>query len=57
MRRKRFFKAVRRGSQVEVWVPPVDNPEGEVVASFAVGLIPAFIAVLKEFEQKEGRHD
>lgn len=54
---KRFFKVVRRGSQVEVWVPPVDNPEGEFIASFNVRLIPAFIAALKEFEQKEGRHD
>jgi hypothetical protein len=57
MKIKRFFKAVRKDSQVQVWVPPVDAPEGEFVASFNVNLIPAFIAALKEFEQKEGRHD
>lgn len=45
----------RADDQVEVWFPPVGEPEGEVLMSCHTAYIPELIALLKNFEQTEGR--
>lgn len=55
MKIKNQFVIVRKDSLVEVWMPPVNHPEGELVCVLNADLIPSLIAELRKFEQKEGR--
>lgn len=53
---KCMFDIVRKGETIEVWLPPVDSPEGELIIScLHSDYIPSLIAALNQFEQKEGR--
>lgn len=49
------IKVVRVGNLAQVWLPPVNNPEGELIAELHVDYIPSLISSLKRFEQSEGR--
>jgi hypothetical protein len=41
------FVTRRVGSVVEVWLPPVDHPEGELICAVHESLLPALVAALK----------
>lgn len=49
------IKIIRAGSCIEIWLPPVNDPEGELIATLDTAYIPDLIAQLKRFEQSEGR--
>ena len=50
------FEVVRKGNLIEVWIPPVDSPEGDlIISNLHSDYIPSLIAALNTFEQKEGR--
>ena len=50
------FEVVRKGNLIEVWIPPVDSPEGDlIISNLHSDYIPSLIAALNKFEQKEGR--
>jgi hypothetical protein len=49
------FTVVRSNDCVEVWIPPANDPEGELVCVLQSSLIPSLIAELRRFEQSEGR--
>lgn len=55
MKFNNFFVTTRVDGLVQIWVPPINHPEGELVAQIDASLVPAFISALKKFEQKEGR--
>lgn len=45
--RRGHFVARKKGSLIEVWMPPMDDPEGELVLCLDESLLPDMIAVLK----------
>lgn len=49
------IKCVRKDQLVEIWIPPVDDPEGELIGSLHSDYIPSLVSALLKFEQKEGR--
>ncbi len=50
------FDVIRKDKLIEVWIPPVAHPEGEIVIkNLHIDYIPSLIAALKKFEQSEGR--
>jgi hypothetical protein len=49
------FEIIRKGHTIEIWIPPVNDPEGELVTILDSAYIPSLISSLKKFEQKEGR--
>lgn len=49
------IQVIRKGHCIEVWIPPVSDPEGELLMVADASYIPALIAQLKRFEQSEGR--
>lgn len=46
-RNTRVFETKARNGVLEVWMPPVDHPEGEMVLSIATSYLPALIATLR----------
>lgn len=46
-RNTRVFETRLRNGVLEVWLPPVDHPEGEMVLAIAPSYLPALIATLK----------
>lgn len=50
----RLFEKRVRGNLLEVWVPPVDSPEGELVLTIHTDLVPALIAILKHTSPNKG---
>jgi hypothetical protein len=49
------FEIVRKDHVIEIWIPPVNHPEGELITSIDSAYIPSLISSLKRFEQQEGR--
>jgi hypothetical protein len=49
------FEIIRKDHTIEIWIPPVNDPEGELVAHIDSAYIPSLISSLKKFEQQEGR--
>ena len=45
---KNTFSKRRIGNVLEVWLAPIDHPEGELVLSIDESLIPALVASLSE---------
>lgn len=50
----RFFETRRINNLIEVWIPPVNDFEGELVLSIHELFLPALIAVLRN-EQDSNR--
>jgi len=53
--RNDVIQVIRKGDCIEVWIPPVNDPEGDLIATLDTAYVPALIAQLKRFEQTEGR--
>ena len=50
------FEVVRKNNCIQIWIPPVNDPEGElVIGDLHESYIPYLISILKKFEQKEKR--
>ena len=41
------FVGRKKGSLIEIWMPPVEHPEGELVMALDESLLDDMIAVLK----------
>lgn len=52
---KQIFEKRRKGNVLEVWLPPVDHPEGELVLAVHETLIPALVATLSEEVTHHGK--
>jgi hypothetical protein len=51
-----MFETIRKGDLIEIWMPPIGDPEGELILSdLHADYVPSLIASLKKFEQQEGR--
>lgn len=44
----RVFVSRFVGGVLEIWLPPLDDPEGERVTAIDATLVPALIATLKQ---------
>ena len=59
----RIFEAVEKTSIVngtvseiiDVWIPPVNHPEGELVLSISKSYVPALIATLRNISPAKSR--
>ena len=46
---------VRRGNMVELWIGPVDSPEGEFIGTWHYSYNKEIVASILRFDQSEGR--
>lgn len=53
--RNSSIEILRKDDCIEVWLPPINNPEGELLMIVHTSYVPDLIAELKHFEQSEGR--
>ena len=48
----RVFETVRKGHLIEVWLPPVDHPEGELILRLNESYLPELIATLRNLQTR-----